>query len=129
MSWGIVWSNLTRLLALPTLDLDDPKTISMGKIYTALGLMSGTSMDGDIVCDGSDAEKLPTAANYVSAYIDNINPKNPHTPSGTGSTSTDSDADKEVTGTLYLISSGSNITIKMRPEDGAAVISTVVAVE
>ena len=122
------YTNAAKVNASKTLHSSAAKYLA-AEIQKCTLNSSGTAMDGDIKCDGTDNDKLPTAANYVSAYIDNINPKNPHTPSGTGSTSTDAATDKEVTGTLYLITSGSNITLKMRPEDGAAVISTVVAVE
>ena len=40
---------------------------------------------------------IPTASNYVKFYIENINPKNPHTPSAAGTATTAPATDAEVT--------------------------------
>ena len=87
-------------------------------------------MDGDITCDGTgESGTLPTAANYVSHYVSNIAPKNPHTPSAAGTATTAPAADAEVTGTLYLTTSGDTITLKIWAEDGGTPIETTVKVE
>ena len=123
------YTNAAKVNASKTLHSSAAKYLA-AEIQKCTLNSSGTSMDGDITCDGTgEAATKPTAANYVKHYVENIAPKNPHTPSAAGTATTAPATDAEVTGTLYLTTVDDTITLKIWAEDGGTPIETTVKVE